>query len=386
MYDQTSMRMVEYHFSMLLDASRVTAFQQAVEAVVRPGDVVMDLGSGTGLLAFLALRAGAQRVYAVEEEVIVALAQEAARANGLADRIVWRHGKSTQITLPERVDVVVSETIGNFGLDEGIVEWMADAARRHLKPGGRIVPQALRLWVAPVEMPTAYAYLSAWDTPLAGLSFLPAKRLAANILYFAGFGPEALLGPGQPWAAVQLPEASPYAVTGSVTLVCSRAGTLHGIGGWFDAELAPGVTVSNSPEATTTSWSRAFLPLEQAVDVQPDDQIEVTVAAHANGSLWRWQVRCARPTPHGLTPLAAFSHNTFAGQLVPIQDLRKRRADSRPALTQVGEAKRFALQQMDGQTTLGEIADRLMARFPEQFDRWEDALSLAGDVAVRYCE
>ncbi len=386
MYDQTSMRMAEYHFSMLLDASRVAAFQQAIEAVVRPGDVVMDLGSGTGLLAFMALRAGAQRIYAVEEGVIIALAQEVARANGLADRIVWLHGRSTQVTLPERVDVIVSETIGNFGLDEGIVEWMADAARRHVKPGGRLTPQALTLWVAPVELPAAYAYLKAWDTPLAGLSFLPARRLAANILYFAGFGIEALLGPGQPWATVRLPEASPHAVTGSVTLVCNRRGTLHGIGGWFDAELAPGVTVSNSPEATTTSWSRAFLPLEQAVDVQPGDQIEVAVAAHANGSLWRWQVRCARPTPHGLATLATFSQNTLAGQLVPVQTLRKRRADSVPSLTPLGEAKRFALQQMDGQTTLGEIANRLMARFPERFDRWEDALSLAGDVAVRYCE
>ncbi|MCS6844606.1 MAG: 50S ribosomal protein L11 methyltransferase [Caldilineales bacterium] len=384
MYDQTSMRMAEYHFSMLLDAARVAAFRRAVEAVVRPGDVVMDLGSGTGLLAFMALRAGARCVYAVEEGVIIALAQEVARANGLADRVVWLHDRSTRVTLPEPVDVVLSETIGNFGLDEGIVEWLADAARRHLKPGGRVVPQGLTLWAAPVELPAAYAYVRAWDAPLAGFDFGPAKHVAANLLYFAGFGPEALLGPGRPWAAVRLPEASPHAVAGSVTLECRRGGALHGIGGWFEADLAPGVAVSNGPEAATTSWSRGFLPLGRAVEVQPGDQVEVTLAAHANGSLWRWQGRCVRPTPGGPVLLATFSHHTLAGQLVPIQTLRKRRAESTPTLTPLGEAKRFAMAQMDGQTSLQEIADRLMARFPERFSRWEDALSLAGDVAARY--
>src|SRR5262245_66163182 len=98
---------VDAHRQYLADDVRVNAFRRAVEETVRPGDTVLDLGSGTGILGLFACAAGARRVYAVEETGLVELAREVARANGFADRITFLQRFSRHAELPERVDVVV---------------------------------------------------------------------------------------------------------------------------------------------------------------------------------------------------------------------------------------------------------------------------------------
>ena len=101
------------HITLLGDKARVGAFRAAIEATVRPGDVVVDVGSGTGVLAFFAARAGARRVYAIEETDLIDVAQALARENCLDDRIVFIRGNSLGVALPERAHVLVTETLGH---------------------------------------------------------------------------------------------------------------------------------------------------------------------------------------------------------------------------------------------------------------------------------
>ena len=99
----------------------------------------------------LACRAGARRVYAIEESGIAGLARQIARANGFDDRITSVRGHSRLVTLPERADVVVCDQIGGFGLEAGIFELAKDVRQRFLRPGGTLVPSAVELVVAAVE-------------------------------------------------------------------------------------------------------------------------------------------------------------------------------------------------------------------------------------------
>src|SRR5689334_13589718 len=106
------------HRSLLEDSVRTEAFASAIAAVVRPGDVVLDLGSGSGVLAILACRAGARKVFAVEQGHIADVAAMLIANNGCADRVDVLHARSQDVELSERANVLVTETLGNLGFDE----------------------------------------------------------------------------------------------------------------------------------------------------------------------------------------------------------------------------------------------------------------------------
>jgi precorrin-6B methylase 2 len=146
-------REIEMHIELLDDEVRTRAFIGALEHAVRPGDVVVDLGTGNGILAMAAARAGAARVYAIEASPFAAVTEHVFAMNGYADRIRVVRGWSHQVELPERADVLVSEIIGNDPLGEGALRYMPDAAARFLKPGGRVVPTGLAVDMHVLEMP-----------------------------------------------------------------------------------------------------------------------------------------------------------------------------------------------------------------------------------------
>ena len=112
---------IEVHRTMICDRVR-TGLPACDRLMVRPGDVVLDVGAGSGILSMFAARAGARRVYAVERTTVAVLAQELAAANGVAEIIDVIHGDVMDIELPEPVDVIVSEWLGGFGIDKGMLK------------------------------------------------------------------------------------------------------------------------------------------------------------------------------------------------------------------------------------------------------------------------
>src|SRR5512136_1077299 len=138
---------------LLEDAARTGAFIQAIERVVKPGAVGIDLGSGTGILALACARAGAKKVYAIETEPLICTARHVAEVNGLAERIEFIQQDSRQVSLPEKVDFIVSECLGLMGIGGTMMPDVVDLAQRYLKEGGWVMPQAVSLFLAPVESP-----------------------------------------------------------------------------------------------------------------------------------------------------------------------------------------------------------------------------------------
>src|ERR1044071_5628357 len=97
---------------MMADGVRMGAYERALRHVVKPGSVVVDIGTGTGILSLLACAFGARRVYAIEPDDAIGVAHEIASASGYADRIRFIQERSTHVCLPERADVVVSDLRG----------------------------------------------------------------------------------------------------------------------------------------------------------------------------------------------------------------------------------------------------------------------------------
>ena len=138
----------EVHRTMIRDRVRTEAFRRAIDSVVRPGDIVLDVGAGSGILSVFAARAGAARVYAVEQTSVAVLAQQLAAANGVEEIVHVIHGDILDVEPPERVDVIVSEWLGGFGIDEGMLVPVTAARDRWLKPGGVMIPRSVTAWAA----------------------------------------------------------------------------------------------------------------------------------------------------------------------------------------------------------------------------------------------
>ena len=364
--------MLTPHRLMVGDAVRVSAFQKAIHAVVKPGHVVVDLGTGTGLLAFFACQAEARKVYAIErEQEMLAVAEAVARANGWADRIRFLSGHSTALDIPETADVVVSETIGHFGLEEQIIHLMADASGRFLKPGGVLIPQSLQLFLAPVEFAKGNEEVAFWDKDLYGIDFQPARRWAASALQIVSVSPESFLA--EPCCFLEidltrLPSPLPTFWGAEPTFPALRPGTLHGFAGWFEAELAPGHRLSTSPLAPATVWQQVFFPLEKPISIAPGDQVSVSFGTFLDGrtAIWSWrgQVR------HGGGIKGAFDHSTFQ-EVAPVRPRLVRPPERTPLM----EAALEVLQSVDGTASSEMLAQRLVARFPNRYPSKEAALA-----------
>ena len=167
---------IESYGRMISSASRMAAFEGALRAACRPGSVVLDLGAGTGMMSLYACRAGAGRVYAVEASDAIVVARDFAADNGMADRITFIQARSTDITLPERVDVIVADLRGVLPMFQSSLASMIDA-RRFLAPGGVIIPSKDSVRGALVEAAEIFdSFVAPWRSHSGGFDASAAER------------------------------------------------------------------------------------------------------------------------------------------------------------------------------------------------------------------
>jgi SAM-dependent methyltransferase len=372
---------IDEHRRYLADRSRVERYERALRETVRPGDVVVDLASGTGILGLFACRAGAARVYAIEAEPIAGLARAIAHANGYADRLQVIHAHSSEARLPERADLVVSDQIGRFGFDAGLLPLVADARARLLKPGGRLIPARLDLVIAPVEHPRLSDRVAFWRRRPAAFDFGPVHVMAANTGYPARLAPGQLLS--EPHSGVRLDlsgdVADPLRI--DTTFQIRRTATLDGIAGWFAAQLSSSTTVSNSPlDPARIARRQAFFPIETPVAVGEGDRVDVRMRILSDESIVSWIVTIH---PVSGSPVR-FSHSTLKGMLFSGTELRVTDPAYRPSLTERGVARRSVLELCDGVRPLAQIEAALLARHPALFRSAAEAAVFVGEVVTRY--
>lgn len=272
------------HIRMLNDVSRTKALIKAINETVRPGDVVLDLGTGTGILALAAARQGAARVYAIESSAISAAAEAMFLHNGASEEITLLRGHSTRLELPERVDVMVSEIIGNDPLNERIREIFWDAHRRFLKPGARVIPGNVKIFANLVSVSDDIMKENTF-TPDTTDSWGKLYGVDFSILCSAKRAPsQFFLDPKKLAHCVSLSDSiclvdvalSPPSWTSIDNVergTISRGGVANGVVEYFVSHLSNAVEISNSPWWTDCSdhwWARLWL-LSEELEVEAGD-------------------------------------------------------------------------------------------------------------------
>ena len=296
--NETNFAGLAEHEEMLSDSVRVDAYHRAIRRNVQPGDVVVDLGTGTGLLAFLAIKAGASRVYAVEHSDFIEVAREIARHNGITG-IEFVQANSREFTPPEPIDVVVHEQMGDELFNENMLQNVLDLRDRVLRPDGRILPARFRLYVEPISMHEAMRVRRFWNIDLPeGIDLGPMETslVAARFdtgrneqLWVRPGSVESTLGPPEPILEIDLQalgdvDAIPLDHVVERTAVADEI--VDGACVWFDAVFDDETTLTTSPLATNTSWGNRMFRLDRVVAAGESLRLHVHLGQLVDASTW----------------------------------------------------------------------------------------------------
>ncbi|KAJ1456383.1 S-adenosyl-L-methionine-dependent methyltransferase [Pelagophyceae sp. CCMP2097] len=289
--------------NMLQDTVRTQTYRHAIiaNAADFDGKIVLDVGSGTGILAFFAAQAGAGRVYAVEASAMGHITAEAAWA--ALDENVRLHvlkGRVEDVVIPEHVDVIISEPLGFLLVHERMLEAYIAARDRFLRPGGRMMPSNATIKVVPVTDAPLWneqrAKAAFWDCgDFYGVD-LTALRQDALDEYFSQavvgcFSPDAMLCQQTAdrtfdFHTVTLTQLRDFTIPLDWTV--NKTAVCHGLGCWFDTAFcgsAERVILSTGPAAASTHWYQCRLLFQAPIAVNASQRLVGSIRFAANDRL-----------------------------------------------------------------------------------------------------
>jgi protein arginine N-methyltransferase 1 len=287
--------MIELQRKLLGDRVRNAAFEEALRKVIVPEKTtIVDLGSGTGFLSFLASRMGAKHCTLIEYGDILDVSQKDAVRSGITNcTFIKRH--STDVRKMEPVDVLVSETLGNYALEENIIESVEDA-KRFLKRSGVIIPGKIRQFVCPVVNDRIAKEIDCFDTGH-DLDLSEARTIAMNNMYVKTIRPEELWNGNnaiREWDSIDFANENTSIRTGTERWTAEKPTTIFGFGLWWEAELVAGITLSTSPLEKPTHWEQIYLPLLEPITLKNGESCELHLHSDSRFEVkinLKWEVR-----------------------------------------------------------------------------------------------
>lgn len=275
-----------WHIPMVNDDERNQAYDLALRRAVKPGDLVLEIGTGSGLVAMMAARAGAERVVTCEVLPLMAdIAREVIDRNGLGERITVIARKSTQLKvgedLPDKADVFVSELINIGMLAPNMIPVLQHARENLVKPGGRIIPAAAIVYGALIEAPQLARINPVRQ--ISGFDLSPLDKLRSPGYAQIDMAADLVRQLSQPFRALEFDfrENMPERDAKLLQVAATSSGLVHGIAFWFDLVMDEEIVYSSASSTRTNHWKQAAEFFAQPVAVQPGDRLTI-VAAYDN--------------------------------------------------------------------------------------------------------
>jgi len=365
------------HRGYLVDERRLSRYARAIDQVIAPGDTVADLGCGFGILGLMCLKAGAGKVWGIDGTDAIDIASDAVARAGFGERYHCINEQTFRAELPEKVDVLICDHVGYFGVDYGIVELMADARRRLLKPGGRMIPERLNLFLAGVQSDACRSLLDAWESKSVPPEYSWLRNYAVSTKHPVTYQPSDIATDPVLAGTVELGADAPETLVFKASLVIDEAGQLDGLAGWFDCDLGGGATMTNSPFARDKiSRNQVFLGFEQPLSVNAGDTVEVSVRVGHQNSILAWSVR--DPATGKLQ-----KYSNWASMPMSLSD-RVKPGNTARALNNRGRAIEVLLGYIKSGMTGAEIERAILHDHPDLLPSEQEIARFVRDELARY--
>ena len=277
---------MDFHNLMLNDQIRMKAYEKAIKEVVKPGMKIVDLGTGTGILSLWALEAGASKVYGIDVNAeILKKADERIQQAGFSDRYQTINKLSYKAELPEKVDVIISEILGNLADNEDMTPIIDDARIRFLKKDGVILPRRVKTFIVPVSSTNAYDQLKKKQCKGVNSKYEIDDLMDKlqiddqfNLYYDMIVPKQTYLSDPQVVCQFEFDgkDESQYELTRSYLV--KNAGIFTGFKGYFVAQLSNNVVLDISGDDienrdTSDCWKHCYLPVKKPFSVFKGDEI-----------------------------------------------------------------------------------------------------------------
>ena len=285
------------HDKMLADKVRLDSYQRAITKYVKEGDTVIDLGTGSGILSFIASSRRPKKIYAIDHSNIIEKAKLVSQRNGITN-IEFLRTHSRSFRTPEKADIIIQEQIGEFLFNEDMVACVADLRDRLLKEGGKIIPNKFELFIEPAKLKDEYHVPFIWEQHIHNVDYASLRSLLngkADRYYYYNFikpyhleqflcDPEAVVSFDlETIKESDLPNTIRYLRT------VRRDGRLDGFCLYFKAIFDDEIFFSNSPMSKNTSWAIPLLRVESR-ECKRGDVVEfgLTIDDIRDPGTWSW--------------------------------------------------------------------------------------------------
>lgn len=308
----TDFGLIETHQMMIADRERTLCYKKAIEDNVKDGDVVLDLGCGSGILTFFAAQKNVNRIYAVEKSHrIIECAKVTAKSNGLDKKIEFIEQDIKRFKPPKKLDVLIHEQIGGFLWEEDVISKVNHVRDNYLKPEGIIIPYKIELYFVPVDYKNSLEKaISFWKKKRYGINFGNLAQEACKDQFKRALRPQAL----------QLKDTRPFLCREKLAytlvskkdsqipkkletfFIIKKNSKISGICGFMKIYSDKSNYFSTKPKKTNVcSWKQMFFPCFEPQLIKKNSILKFTAFPKKDPMKWKFSFEIILKKPALIT-------------------------------------------------------------------------------------
>ena len=287
------------HEKMLSDKNRMDTYHKAITKHIKEGDIVIDLGTGTGILAFFASQKSPKKIYAIEHGNIIETAKKVCDHNGIKN-IEFVNANSKNFSTSEKVDFIIHEQIGALLFDEYMIDNLSDLKERVLKKDGKILPGKFEVFLVPVKLKDLSRVPYIWEQNIHGIRYdcfdeLKKSDIDASygllkvrpeaVDYFLS-EPEKIL-----YYDMDTMKAEDLKKSYDIKVKINRPGNADGFCFFFNIIFDDEIILSTNPLTSVTHWNVPILRTEN-ISCKAGDEIKFNLSWEnpSKQDSYRWKI------------------------------------------------------------------------------------------------